>query len=77
MPIPENSVIYCDIPYKWTNEYTYKINYDLFYKWAKAHGAYVSEYNMPPEFEIVAEFSKICTFSKTNNAKKTIERVFR
>ena len=33
VPIPENAVIYCDIPYKNTEKYSINFNHDEFYDW--------------------------------------------
>ena len=81
VPIPENSVIYCDIPYKGTDGYnTGAFDYDRFYDWAcsQTQPIYISEYDMPQDrFEIVAEKEKCCTLSATNNKRKTIERIYR
>lgn len=72
---------YCDIPYKDTDEYnTGAFDYDRFYDWAcsQTQPIYISEYDMPEDrFEIVAEKEKRCTLSASNNARKTIERIYR
>ena len=81
VPIPENSVIYCDIPYKGTDEYnTGAFDYDRFYDWAcsQTQPIYISEYDMPQDrFEIVAEKEKRCTLPAFSNKRKTIERIYR
>ena len=80
--IPDNSLIYCDIPYKNTKQYSTSKNFDYesFYQWCrdmkeKGHTIFVSEYNMPDDF--------ICVWSKqiTNamhqtNTKKPVERLY-
>lgn len=80
--IPDNSLIYCDIPYKGTKQYSTSKNFDYerFYQWCrdmkeKGHTIFVSEYNMPDDF--------ICVWSKqiTNamhqtNTKKAVERLY-
>ena len=77
--IPENSVIYCDVPYKDTDEYKIKFDYDKFYDWRRGQNStvYISEYQMPDDFIEVANFPKKCTFSARNNKKQTIEKLFR
>ena len=78
--IKPNSIVYCDIPYKGTA--TYKggdgFDYDKFYNWALSQDfpIYISEYEMPKEFIVVREFLHRSTLSKTNNSKKTIEKIF-
>lgn len=56
--IKNNSVIYCDIPYKGTQEYiSGAFDYDKFYKWRQTQKSiYISEYNMP-----AAEFKGFIT----------------
>jgi len=72
-----NPVIYCDIPYKGTGEYKEgNFNHDLFYKWAAEinYAVYISEYNTP--FQEVHAFTHRSSLSATNNAKKTVEKIF-
>jgi DNA adenine methylase len=82
LEIPNNSIIYCDIPYKWVRQYNYDkwFNYEEFYQWCRDkkkewHTIFISEYNMPDDF--------ICVFQKqvTNSLHKTktkrpIEKLF-
>lgn len=73
----QNTVIYCDIPYKGTGEYKEGgFNHEAFYKWANEcpHPVYISEYDAP--FEEIHAFTHRSSLSATNNAKKTIERIF-
>lgn len=75
-----DSVIYCDIPYKGTREYRRDtFDHEAFYEWALAQAAplFISEYSMPSDFECVAEFERVSTFSATNNALRKIERIYR
>ena len=79
-----NSVIYCDIPYKGTNGYsnTSKKNnfdYEAFYDWCErqTNPVFISEYSMPEDrFESIMEIETRSTISSTNNAKKSVERLF-
>ena len=50
--IKNNSVIYCDPPYKDTAKYTVDFNHNEFYKWCRKQKELViiSEYNMPEDF---------------------------
>ena len=55
--IPENSLIYCDPPYKGTSNYSVSrdFDYDAFYNWCRTksvqgHTLFVSEYSMPSDF---------------------------
>ena len=76
--IPTNSVVYCDIPYKGTNKYRIDFNYDKFYDWCRNSDQtiYISEYQMPSDFEVVAQWNKTCALSQTNHTK-TVEKLFK
>lgn len=84
--IPENSVVYCDIPYKGTTQYSQKevgsFDHDVFYKWVKdtfsnsSSRIFISEYkeNIPDGFKIVWEMdSKKDIRNKNNIQQKTTE----
>lgn len=82
VPIPENSVIYCDIPYKGTNRYAGKgadFDHDRFYEWVlrQTQPIFISSYDMPKEdFKVIAEYSRVDTLSATNNSLRVTERIF-
>ena len=83
VPIPDNSVIYCDIPYKDTGTYQShkktEFDYERFYDWAyrQTQPTFISEYWMPEDrFVCIAEIKRKETFSSTNNSKKVTERIF-
>ena len=78
-----NSVIYCDIPYKGTNVYGKSgkpsFDYEAFYDWCgrQTSPVFISEYSMPEDrFECIMEIETISTLCATNNAKKSVERLF-
>lgn len=75
--IPEDAVVYCDIPYKSTNSYLSEFDHGQFYEWCRQQKGlvFVSEYQMPDDFHIVAEWSRTGTLSSTNRDKVT-ERLF-
>ena len=77
--IKPDSLIYCDIPYRNTDEYNEGgFNHDKFYEWAlrQKELTLISEYNMPEsDFKCVAEFEKRCTLSATKN-NLSIEKLF-
>ena len=76
--IPENSVIYCDIPYRGTTEYIGGFNHDEFYSWCEQQTELViiSEYDMPRDrFVCIAEKEKPVTLSGGVSSKAT-ERLF-
>ena len=83
VPIPDNSVIYCDIPYKNTRTYQShkktEFDYERFYDWAyrQTQPIFISEYFMPEDrFVCIAEIKRKETFSASNNSKKVTERIF-
>jgi DNA adenine methylase len=83
-PIPLNSVIYCDPPYKGTTQYGRipKFDWDLFWDWCRmkqqnGHEVLVSEYSGPEDFEVVSEIqTKLDIRPKDKNSKR-VEKVFR
>ena len=74
-PINE-TVIYCDPPYKGTVKYKEDINHDIFLDFVKSspYKIYVSSY----EFDLPCVFSMEhrSTLSSTNNSKKVIENLY-
>lgn len=80
--IPDNSIIYCDIPYENTKQYATSKNFDYskFWDWcremkSKGHTIFVSEYKAPDDFKCV--WSKSVTNSMhTNNTTKPVEKLF-
>lgn len=75
--IPENSVVYCDLPYKGTNGYISDFDHVKFYQWCKGQKqpVYISEYAMPDDFFEMAQWNKTCTLA-ANNRTKTVEKLF-
>ena len=77
VPIMANSVIYCDPPYADTADYNVVFDHDKFYEWALEcdFPVYISEYNMPKEFEQVCAFAHRSSFAVGRN-DKTVEKLF-
>lgn len=82
VPIPQDSVVYCDIPYKDTGKYQrhkkIEFDYERFYDWAERQSQpiFISEYQMPEDrFTAIAEFDRLGTFSLAGKEKVT-ERIF-
>lgn len=75
--IPDNSVVYCDIPYKSTNSYLSEFNHDKFYDWCRNQSGlvFISEYDMPDDFYLVEEWSRNNILSP-NSCSKVIERLY-
>lgn len=82
MVIPPNSIIYCDAPYTTTIKekmYKDKFDFEMYYEWlrdmSKEHTVYVSEYNMPDDFECVLEIQMKSAFR--NDKTHSVEKLFK
>ena len=74
-----DSVIYCDIPYKGTDEYNAGgFNHDEFYSWCAKQKELVliSSYEMPKDFIEIASFSHRSTLCSGKGSLKVTEKVF-
>ena len=83
LEIPNNSIIYCDIPYKDTKQYasSKNFNYDNFWNWCRGmskngHQVFVSEYIAPNDFECIWEM-KVTNSMNTTKTYKPIEKLFK
>ena len=86
LAIPENSIIYCDIPYKGTKQYSTSKNFNTneFWQWcrdkeAEGHTVYISEYNAPEDFECIWSKeikSSLSANGKIGGNKNSTERLF-
>ena len=80
--IPEDSVIYCDIPYEGTDGYIEKgkegFDYERFYQWCErqTQPVFISSYQMPTDrFDCIEEFTHRSSLSATANNLVT-ERIY-
>ena len=78
--IPEDSVIYCDIPYEDTNVYNKAegFDYERFYQWCErqTQPVFISSYQMSEDrFDCIEEFTHRSTLSATANNLVT-ERIY-
>lgn len=77
--LPDDCVVYCDIPYENTAEYVAGgFNHKRFYDWAYelALPIFISSYNISdPRFKCVKEF-KVTGKLSQNNYSNVVERVF-
>jgi site-specific DNA-adenine methylase len=76
VPIPKNSTVYCDIPYKGTRGYdeNYSFDRDAFLDWADAcsEPVYISEYDIDDKrFKVVAAISKMSRLSSKSREIKS------
>lgn len=76
--IQPDSVIYCDIPYKDTDEYTCgAFDHEKFYTWARKQKelCVISSYAMPEDFIEIASWERTSLLSSTSR-KKVQEKLF-
>lgn len=81
--IPPKSLIYCDIPYKNTKQYSISkdFDYERFYSWCRemknqGHTIYVSEYWMPEDFTCVWK-KQVKTAMNQTKTKDAVEKLFK
>ena len=77
--IKENSVIYCDIPYKGTSDYGFIFNHKKFFDWANnlKEPVFISEYNIDDNrFKKVFEIDKRALISANGSGDIKKERVY-
>lgn len=81
--IPEKSIIYCDIPYKGTKQYSTSkdFSHSKFWQWCremslKGHQVFVSEYEAPVDFECIWQM-EVTNAMHTTSTKKAVEKLFK
>ena len=81
--VPEGSLVYLDPPYRNTTAYkgTESIDYEDLYDWAreisKTSKVFVSEYQMPEDFKLVAEFPQLTQLCEDKSKQfVSVEKVF-
>jgi len=74
----ENSVIYCDPPYKNTDDYFNDFDYSEFYEWLRkqSNKVFISEYNMPNDFTEIWQKRKYSLLSRYGSNLKVIEKLY-
>jgi len=72
----EETIIYCDPPYKGTEKYKEDVDHDVFYSWVNKtpYTVFVSGYEAP--LDCVLEIETRSTFSSTNNSREVTEKLF-
>lgn len=72
VPIPENSVVYCDPPYEGTGNYGNEFDHAAFWEWARTREfpVFVSERTSPEDFVAVLEYTKQSKFNKDSGKRK-------
>lgn len=81
--LQQNSIIYCDIPYKGSTKYkTGDFDYDKFYDWCvdkynEGHQVFISEYYMPEDrFQCVWQKEVNSSLTKDTGSKKNTEKLW-
>lgn len=82
LSIPESSMVYCDIPYSGTKQYSTStgFNHTLFWEWCRnlvdnGHKVFVSEYTAPKDFVCVWE-KAIKSYMRPSRAESRVEKLF-
>ena len=87
LEIPNNSLIYCDPPYRGVRKYVGNVKFDsdIFWEWCRkrtndGHIVFISEYEAPDDFECI--WSKQISASANNSTKngqglKAVEKLFK
>ena len=88
LPIPPNSLIYCDPPYKGARHDHYArfsnaaaFDHRRFWDWCRGmsgggHVVFISEYEAPADFECVFAMERVMSFHNLHRKRKGIERLF-
>jgi len=81
VPIPDNSIIYCDPPYQGTTRYTGNFDHKRFWEWCnekieQGHKVFVSEYNAPEDWRCIWEKQVNSSLTKETGSKKSLEKLF-
>ena len=83
LPIPDESIIYCDPPYKGTAKYNAvdEFDHNSFFEWCRGkvnqgHQVFISEYNAPDDFVCVWKKEITSSLGKDTGSKKGIEKLF-
>ena len=80
--IPEDSIVYCDIPYRDTKQYetSKDFDYERFYNWCREnqdkYKIFVSEYSMPDDFKCIWQ-KEVTNAMNTTKTYKPIEKLFK
>ena len=80
LPLPKNSLIYCDPPYEGVAGYKDKFNHSEFWQWCRektkeGHKVFISEYNSPKDFKCIWE-KELPTNMNAKFKTKPTEKLF-
>jgi DNA adenine methylase len=79
VPIKENSVVYCDIPYRGTADYITEFNHKKFYEWAATRNfpVFISEYSLPDtRFKLIYSVDKRSLLSDDKSVGNKSENLY-
>lgn len=83
LQIPDNSIIYCDPPYKGTDKYRgfENIDHDKFWEWCRSkkregHEIYISEFEAPEDFICIWEKKVNTLVAERSGGKNVTEKIF-
>lgn len=83
LQIPDQSIIYCDPPYKGTDKFRGfdNINHDQFWEWCRlqkqnGHSIFISEFEAPEDFICVWEKNVNTLVAERSGGKNVIEKLF-
>jgi DNA adenine methylase len=81
LTVPDNSIIYCDPPYKGKNRYGEPFDHVEFWEWTrimstKGHRVFISEYAAPSDFRCVWRKKVRMTLQHKNNYLMRVEKLF-
>lgn len=86
LTIPQQSIVYCDIPYYGTKQYSTSkwFDYPKFWDWCRekvkeGHQVFISEYNAPDDFVCVWQKeveSSLSANGKSGGCKVSVEKLF-
>ncbi len=81
LPLPPESIIYCDPPYAETTGYKDKFNSTSFWTWCanmakRGHKVFVSEYSAPAGWRCVWKKELVSSLTKDTGSKIGIEKLF-
>ena len=79
VPIKENSIVYCDIPYRGTADYITEFNHKEFYDWAatRPFPVFISEYSLPDtRFKLIYSVDKRSMLSQDKSVGNKSENLY-
>ena len=84
LQIPEESIVYCDPPYRGATRYdavTVGFDHDAFWQWCRdkekeGHRVFISEYDAPDDFVCLWKKEVESSLGNLTGSKKEVEKLF-